>query len=121
MEYCQTGGRKYHAWYFCNIRGSISWGCLTFVTTFETEDGNKFPLAALAVAISVLHVRFVSTIRACTGATTMPALNGYDHSEVFMLRRGGDISAVTHYTPEGKDLTRPFPAKISAAELQEVN
>lgn len=41
--------------------------------------------------------------------------------KVFMWRRGGDVAEVIHFSPEGGDVCRPFPAKAGAHELQEVN
>lgn len=51
----------------------------------------------------------------------MPALGGYTDGEVLAWRRGCDVAEVRHYSPEGKDLVFPFPAKVLALELQDVN
>lgn len=99
----------------------FSQGAWRLAQISTTHDGNRSPQAALALAASVLHMQCVSTTGACKGVVTMPALKGYEHGEVLMWRRGGDVSEIIHFTPVGKDLVCPFPAKSLANELQYVN
>ena len=121
MECCTEGGVESitSPFIIVGVVQQQGYGHLTPRAT--THGGSRSFHAAFAIAAQVLHIRYVSTIRVCRGAIILPALKGYVHSEVLLWRRDGDVSEVTHFSTEGAELIRPFPAKSLASEIQEAN
>lgn len=84
-------------------------------------EGRRFLGVALSFASKVFRTDHIATLRACKGITIMFASSNYSNGEVLMWHRGANGDAVTHYTPEGEDFSKPPFAKSLAYELEEVN
>lgn len=74
-------------------------------------DGKRFLLAALVVAINVLHLERVACVRACRGVFCIFVLSKFASCEVLACLRGNDTDDIVLFIFEAGDLCKPFPAK----------